>query len=96
MQLGQQLDSTQALSAQQADEMRKQAEMLRKQLKSKDFKIDPKQMEQFRNQMEEFRKSLGTGDFKLDPKQMDEFRHQMEQWRQQLEQMRGLQFDNYV
>ncbi len=46
------------ISAQQADELRRQAEALGDQLKLDNFKLDQKQMDELKRQMDEFRKSF--------------------------------------
>ncbi len=65
-------------------------------MKPEEFRIDPRQLEQLKQQMEELRKSIKPEDFKIDPKQMDELRRQMEQLKRQMEEMKALQFGNYV
>jgi membrane-associated protease RseP (regulator of RpoE activity) len=85
-----------ALTHDQAEQIRKQAEKLRDSLKSEDFKIDQKQMDELKHQMEEFRKNFKPEDFKVDPKQMEEFRHQMDQLKQQMEEMKDQGFGNHV
>jgi len=91
----QQFGNMQALSAEQAERLRKQAEALRESMK--DFKLDPQQMEQFRQQMDEWRKSFNPEDFKMDQKQLDELHRQMDQFNRQLEeQMKEYRFGDYV
>lgn len=69
------------VSPQLAEQLRKQAEELRDQLKIEDFKIDPRQLDELKRQMEEFGKNFKADDFKVDPKLMDEMKQQMEQFR---------------
>jgi serine protease Do len=67
-----------------AEQMRKQAEALRDQLKAgglEQFKIDPQQAEELRKQAEKLRDSLKSFDFKMDQKQLDELKLQMDEWR---------------
>jgi C-terminal processing protease CtpA/Prc len=85
-----------ALTPEQTEQIRKQAEKLRESLKSEDFKIDQKQMDELKRQMEEFRKSFKPEDFKVDPKQMEEFRQQMDQLKRQMEEMRTPGLGNHV
>ena len=85
-----------ALTPEQAEQLRKQAEMVRDSLSSQDFRIDPKQMEQLKQQMEEFRKTFKAEDFKVDPKQMEEFRQQMDKLKRQMEEMKALDFGGQV
>jgi membrane-associated protease RseP (regulator of RpoE activity) len=91
-----QLDlDTLKMSRQQIDELRRQAEEMRKNLKSElgsaikidpnDLKLDPKQMDELRQKMDELRKSIQSQDFKIDPKQMDELRKQLQQMKHQFE-----------
>jgi predicted metalloprotease with PDZ domain len=58
--------------------------------------IDANELEQLKQQMDGLRKSFNPDDFKIDPKQMDELRQQMEQWKRQMEEIKALQFGNYV
>jgi membrane-associated protease RseP (regulator of RpoE activity) len=85
-----------ALSPEEVEALRKQAEKLRESLKPEEFKIDPKELDQLKQQMEELRKSFKPEEFKIDPKQIDEFRRQMEQLKRQMEEMKALRFGNYV
>jgi membrane-associated protease RseP (regulator of RpoE activity) len=85
-----------ALSPEEVEALRKQAEKLRESLKAEEFKIDPKELDQLKQQMEELRKSFKPEEFKIDPKQMDELKRQMEQMKWQMEEMKMLQFGNYV
>jgi serine protease Do len=68
-----------AISEQQAEELRKQAEQMARQaaqigqqIDGDLFKVDPKQMQELQQQMEQF---------KVDPKQMQELQQQMEQFK---------------
>ncbi|HEY1159281.1 MAG TPA: PDZ domain-containing protein [Terracidiphilus sp.] len=70
-----------AISSQQAEELRKQAEELRDRLKTEDFQIDQKQMDELKQQMDEWRKNFKPEDLKIDQKQMDELKQQMDEWR---------------
>jgi membrane-associated protease RseP (regulator of RpoE activity) len=72
------------IDSQLADELRKQAETMRDQLKMDDFKVDPKQMDDLKMQMDEFRKDFKAEDFKIDPQQTEEIRKQAETLRDQL------------
>ncbi|HEX4756609.1 MAG TPA: PDZ domain-containing protein [Terracidiphilus sp.] len=84
-----------ALSAEQAEQLRKQAEALRDSMK--DFKLDPKQVEQLRQQMNELRGNFNPEEFKMDQKQLDELHRQMDQLKRQLEeQMKEYRFGDYV
>jgi hypothetical protein len=42
----------------QAEELRRQAEALRDQLKMEDFKVDPKQMDEMKQQMDQFKQNF--------------------------------------
>ena len=64
-----------------AEALRNQAEALKEQLRSEDFKIDPKQMEELKRQAEKLRESFKSEDFKIDQKQMDQLKQQMEEFR---------------
>jgi membrane-associated protease RseP (regulator of RpoE activity) len=64
-----------------AEALRNQAEALKEQMRSEDFKIDPKQMDDLKRQAEKFRESFGSEDFKIDQKQMDELKQRMEEFR---------------
>jgi membrane-associated protease RseP (regulator of RpoE activity) len=70
-----------AITPEQAEAMRKQAERLRESIAAGAFKIDQKQMDQLKQQMEEWRKNFKPEDFKVDPKQMEELKQQMEEFR---------------
>jgi membrane-associated protease RseP (regulator of RpoE activity) len=85
-----------ALSPEQVEALRKQADELRDSMKGENFKIDPKQLDQLKQQMDEFRKNFKPDNFKLDPKQMDELRQQMEQLKRQMEEIKGLSLDGRV
>jgi membrane-associated protease RseP (regulator of RpoE activity) len=85
-----------ALTPEQIEQLRKQAEKMRDSFNSQDFKIDPKQMEQLKQQMEEFRKTFKAQDFKVDPKQMEQLRQQMDQLKRQIEEMKALGFGGQV
>jgi len=69
-----------------AEALRNQAEALKEQLRSEDFKIDPKQMEELKRQAEKFHDTLKSEDFKIDQKQMDELKQQMEDFRKSFKQ----------
>ena len=69
-----------------AEALRNQAEALKEQLRSEDFKIDPKQMEELKRQAEKLRESFKSEDFKIDQKQMDELKQQMEDFRKSFKQ----------
>jgi membrane-associated protease RseP (regulator of RpoE activity) len=69
------------ISPQLKEQLRKEAEELRDQLKMDSFKIDPKQMDELKQQMGDWQKNFKPEELKIDPKQMDEFRQQMEQFR---------------
>jgi serine protease Do len=69
------------ISPQLKEQLRKEAEELRDQLKIDSFKIDPKQMDELKQQMGDWQKNFKPEELKIDPKQMDEFRQQMEQFR---------------
>jgi membrane-associated protease RseP (regulator of RpoE activity) len=84
------------IDPQQIEEMRRQAEELRKSFKVEDFKIDQKQMDQVRQQMEEFRKNFKPEDFKLTPQQLDEFHKQMDQLKRQMEEWKAQNFSGQV
>jgi membrane-associated protease RseP (regulator of RpoE activity) len=84
-----------ALSPEQVEALRRQAETLRESIKREDFKIDQKQLDQLTRQMEEFRKSFKPEDFKIDPKQMDELKQQIEQLKRQMEEIKALGFGNH-
>ena len=93
--LRRQFSQMDALNQQQAEELRKQAEVLRDSMK--DFKVDPKQMEQMRQQMDELRKSFNPDQFKIDPKQMEEIRRQIERFEREMDrEMQALRFGDYV
>jgi len=64
-----------------AEQMRRQAEALAKQLQKGlgEFKIDPQRAENMRRQAEQLRESMRS--FKIEPKQFDELKQQMDQWR---------------
>jgi serine protease Do len=70
-----------------ADELRRQAEVLRDQLKAggldrfkpDQFKIDPQQAEALRKQAEKLRDSMKS--FSIDRDQLDQLKQQMDQWR---------------
>jgi serine protease Do len=68
-----------------AEELRKQAETLRDQLKLDDFKVDPKLTEELKRQMDEWRRKYSADSlkdtFEFDQKQMDELKKQMEEFR---------------
>jgi membrane-associated protease RseP (regulator of RpoE activity) len=64
-----------------AEALRNQAEALKEQLRSEDFKIDPKQMEELKRQAEKLHDSFKSEDFKIDQKQMDELKQRMEEFR---------------
>jgi len=64
-----------------AEALRNQAEALKEQLRSEDFKIDPKQMEELKRRAEKLRESFKSEDFKIDQKQMDQLKQQMEEFR---------------
>ena len=90
-----QFGNMQPLSAEQAEQLHKQAEALRDSMK--DFKLDPQQVEQLRQQMDELRRNFEPEDFKMDQKQLDELHRQMNQLKRQLEeQMKEYQFGDYV
>jgi hypothetical protein len=74
-----------ALSPEQVEALRKQAQELSDSIGRENFKIDQKQLDQLKQQMEEFRKSFKPEDFKIDPKQMDELKQQMEQLKRRME-----------
>jgi len=82
-----QLGCLPAISQQQIEEMRKQAEALRDQLKSENFQMDQKQMDQLRQQMDEFRKNFKPEDFKMDTKQTKELRRQMDELKREMREM---------
>ena len=84
-----------ALTPEQTEQIRKQAEKLSETLKSEDLKIDQKQMDQLKHQMEEFRKNFKPEDFKIDPKQMDELKQQMEQLKRQMEDLKMQGFGSH-
>lgn len=79
--LGEQPVQIFAFDSKQADEMRKQAEQLRDQLKNGigEFKIDPKQAEEMRKQAEQLRDSMKG--FQFDQKKLDELKNQMDDWK---------------
>jgi membrane-associated protease RseP (regulator of RpoE activity) len=64
-----------------AEALRNQAEVLKEQLRSEDFKIDPKQIEALKQQAEKLRDSFKSEDFKIDQKQMDQLKQQMDEFR---------------
>jgi len=80
-----------------AEEMRKQAEALQRQMEQGKndpqmwhFEISPEQAEEFRKQAEEFRdafkgQDFGGQNFGVDPKQMDELKKQMQEWQKQFD-----------
>jgi len=88
-----------------AEEMRRQAEALQRQLehemspeqwegfrdafKNQQFGIDPRQMEELKEQMQEFQKQFEGKPFVFDQKQMDE-------WKRQIEEMQALEFGHLV
>ncbi len=68
------------IDSQTAEELRRQVETLKDQLKMDTFKIDPKQMDEMKRQMEEFQKNFKPEDFQIDQKKMDEMKQQMQEW----------------
>ena len=80
-----------------AEEMRKQAEAMQRQMEQGKndpqmwhFEISPEQAEEFRKQAEEFRdafkgQDFGGQNFGVDPKQMDELKKQMQEWQKQFD-----------
>ena len=79
-----------ALDQSAAEEMRKQAEALQRQMEqwkndpqALHFEISPEQAEQFQKQAEQFRDALKDQNFRVDPKQMDELRKKMQEWQKQ-------------
>ncbi len=69
------------LDQQQVEELRKQAEKLRENLKAEDFKLDQKQLDQIKQQVEDFRKNFKIEDYKLNPQQLDQLKQKMEDFR---------------
>lgn len=87
-------DAMQSLMLDQsaAEEMRRQAEALQKQMEQWKnepqmwhFEITPEQAEQFQRQAEQLRDAFKDQNFGVDPKQMDELRKQMQEWQKQFE-----------
>jgi membrane-associated protease RseP (regulator of RpoE activity) len=76
----------------QMDEFRKQAEVLRDQLKGDSFRIDQKRMDELKRQMEEFGQTFKAEDFKIDEQQAEQLRKQAEELRDRLKGD-GFQFD---
>lgn len=79
-----------ALDPSAAEEMRKQAETLQRQMEqwkndpqAWHFEISPEQAEQFQKQAEQFRDAFKDQNFRIDPKQMDELKKQMQDWQKQ-------------
>jgi membrane-associated protease RseP (regulator of RpoE activity) len=68
------------ISPKQAEQMRKQAEALRDQLKLQNFQLDPKQMQDMKQQMDAFGKNFKSEDFQLDQKQMQDMKQQMDEF----------------
>jgi hypothetical protein len=73
-----------------AEEMRKQAEALQRQMEQWKndpqiwhFEISPEQAEEFRKQAEQFGNVFKDQNFGIDPKQMDELKKQMQEWQKQ-------------
>jgi membrane-associated protease RseP (regulator of RpoE activity) len=69
------------LDPQQVEELRRQAETIRENIKAEDFKLDQKQLDEIKQQAEEFRKDLKIEDFKLSPQQLDQLKQKMEDFR---------------
>jgi len=72
------------ISQQQMQEMMKQAEQWRDQMKGEVFSLDQKKLDEMKRQMEEFRKDFKPEDLKTDPKLMDDLRKQMEEFMTQV------------
>jgi serine protease Do len=82
-------------SAAAADQLRRQAEVIRQSLK--DFKIDPKEAEQFQQQMDRLRNELSNSKLKIDQKQLDELQRELNRFENQLgKQLCSLRGDDYV
>ncbi len=79
------------IGANEIEQLREQMDELGDSFNVEEFRIDPQQMDELRKQMEQMKRQ-----FKVDPKQMEELRQQMEQWKRQMEEIRELQFGNYV
>jgi hypothetical protein len=75
-----------------AEEMRKQAETMQRQMEqwkndpqAWHFEISPEQVEQFQKQAEQFRDAFKGQNFGTDPKQIDELQKQMREWQKQFD-----------
>jgi serine protease Do len=68
------------ISPKQAEQMRKQAEALRDQLKLQDFQLDQKQMQGMKQQMDAFQKDFKLQDFQLDQKQIEDMKQRLEEF----------------
>jgi len=81
-----------ALDQSAAEEMRRQAEALQRQVEQWKndpqiwhFEISPEQAEAFRKQAEQFRDAFEGQQSGIDPKQMDELKKQMQEWQKQFD-----------
>lgn len=76
------------IDAEQAEQLRKQAEALRDKLLrdniNDQWKVDPRQMEELKRQMDEFQKNFKPEDFKLDEKRLEDWKQQLDQLKNQL------------
>ena len=79
------------IGANELDQLREQLDELHDRFTPEEFKIDPQQMDELRRQVEQWKQQ-----FKVDPQQMEELRQRMEQWKRQMDEVKALQFGNYV
>lgn len=68
-------------NAELAEQLRKQAEAFRDQLKLDDFRVDEKLADEMKQQMDEWKKKYSADSFKFDQKQLDDLNKQMEEFR---------------
>ena len=79
------------IGANELDQLREQLDELHDRFTPEEFKIDRQQMDELRRQVEQWKQQ-----FKVDPQQMEELRQRMEQWKRQMDEVKALQFGNYV